>query len=324
MGSLCSLALFTVSARAAPPAPDASAARADALFREGTEKLDTGRVDEACEALGQSLRLDPKLGTLLNLGLCHEQQGKSATAWAEFTDAAAWAADAGQADRRDFAHEHAAALERSLPRVQLHLPAGDALLVEIDGDPVPASRRALPLFVDPGHHVLKVSAPARKPFTTEIVAAPATALHRGSATQIVNVPDLDDESAAPPARARGISPLPPHTLSARRVVGLSLGAASIVGLGVGIFFGAQTLSKLGDASANCSATGCDAEGLAAHDQAKSAEAVSLVAFGVSVLALGTGAWLWLSARPEGGSNARVRIVPLVGARGSGLNIVGTW
>jgi hypothetical protein len=303
---------------------DASEVRAEALFRAGTEKFDAGRVDEACEALDQSLRLDAKLGTLLNLGLCHEKQGKNATAWAEFSDAAAWAADAGQTERRDFAHQHAAALERALVRVQLRLPAHDAVVVEIDGDVVPESRRVLPLFLDPGRHVLKVTARSKRPFVAEIVATSAAGARPGSAAQVVNVPDLADEAAATLAVSNAIPPAPHSAPSAGRVVGLSLGAASAVGLGVGIFFGARSLSKLGDASTHCGPMGCDSEGLAALDEAKSAEAVSFVTLGASVLALGAGAWLWMSARPGGDSIARAWIAPFAGMRGGGLNALGTW
>jgi hypothetical protein len=323
-GSLCALAFSAASAHAAPPAADDSEARADALFREGTEKLDAGHVDEACQALGQSLRLDPKLGTLLNLGLCHEKEGKGATAWAEFTDAAAWAADAGQTDRRDFAHEHATALEHALVRVQLRLPATERMRVEIDGDTVPESRRALPLFVDPGHHVLKVTAPAKKGFVAQVEAASEAGARHGGTAQVVTVPDLVDDPAPSGAAGTEALPTPIRDGNTGRLVALSLGAASIVGFGVGVVLGAESLSDLGTASAHCSANGCDAEGLAAHDEAKSAEIASLVTFGVSMLALGTGAWLWVSARPKAGPVASLHVVPVVDARRGGLAVVGTW
>ncbi len=328
-GAVCVLAFSASSARAAPSVPDTSEARADALFRQGTEMLDEGHVDEACEALTQSLRLDVKLGTLLNLGLCHEKQGKSATAWAEFSEAAAWAADAGQADRRDFAHQHAATLERSLVRLQLHLPAGDRMVVEIDGDAIAESRRLLPLFVDPGHHALRVTAPGKKPYIAEIDAAPATGAHHEGASQAVSVPPLADETPVPSFAAASVEALsrPNHASNRGRAVALGLGAASVVGLVVGVFFGAETLSDLGTASGHCSAMGCDAQGLAAHDRAKGAEVASMVTFGASLLALGAGAWLWVSAPPAlsaEGSRGGVRVVPMVSEGSRGVNVIGTW
>ncbi len=89
----------------------AQRAEADAEFQRGRTLLARGSVAEACAAFEASMRLDPERGTLYNLGLCHEQQGKLATAWSELDELAhtdtnaARGADAGK---------HAAAL---LPRL---------------------------------------------------------------------------------------------------------------------------------------------------------------------------------------------------------------
>src|SRR5215471_19286696 len=79
---------------AAEPPPEGNAAIAEALFRHGRELLDAGKVSEACEKFAASQRADPALGTLLNLAACHEREGRTATAWSEFTDAYAQATGA--------------------------------------------------------------------------------------------------------------------------------------------------------------------------------------------------------------------------------------
>jgi hypothetical protein len=47
----------------------------------------------------ESNRVDPKLGTLMNLALCHEKEGLGASAWAGYARAASLAARAGQSGR---------------------------------------------------------------------------------------------------------------------------------------------------------------------------------------------------------------------------------
>ena len=57
---------------------------ADALFGEGKRLLAEGDVDHACAKFEASLQLLDQLCVLLNLADCHERQGRTATAWAEF------------------------------------------------------------------------------------------------------------------------------------------------------------------------------------------------------------------------------------------------
>src|SRR5687768_960846 len=83
---------------------------AEALFQQGRALLDAGKVREACPKLAESHRLDPATGTLIALALCHEAEGKLASAWAEFSDAEGRARAEGAKDREAVAHEHATAL----------------------------------------------------------------------------------------------------------------------------------------------------------------------------------------------------------------------
>jgi formylglycine-generating enzyme required for sulfatase activity len=72
----------------------ADALAAESLFREAKDLVTGGKTAEACPKFAESQRLDPQIGTLLYLATCHSQEGKSATAWAEFLQAADQAARA--------------------------------------------------------------------------------------------------------------------------------------------------------------------------------------------------------------------------------------
>jgi hypothetical protein len=64
----------------------AASPESEKLFREGRELLKANKIAEACEAFASSQQLAPGVGTLMNLAMCREQQGQTATAWKLFVD----------------------------------------------------------------------------------------------------------------------------------------------------------------------------------------------------------------------------------------------
>src|SRR5271154_446464 len=113
-GVLASVSCAT-GVRAQGPVPtDQDKAAATALFDEAKSLLAAGRVGEACRKLEESRRLDPLPGTILNLGACHEREGLTASAAAEFREARAMAERDHRDYRVSFADEHLRALEPSL------------------------------------------------------------------------------------------------------------------------------------------------------------------------------------------------------------------
>ena len=118
-----------------------------------------GNYAAACEKFSSSRKLDDGLGTTLNLGQCYEKLGRTASAWAEFRDAAARARQAGAREREQYARDRVAALEKKLSR--LTLTAGKIEPDErISRDGVVVDRAVLgtPIPVDPGSHVVEAVA----------------------------------------------------------------------------------------------------------------------------------------------------------------------
>src|SRR5262245_49057221 len=97
------LATSTASAQSA-----GAKAEAEALFEAGRALLASDDYDKACEKFLASERLDPAVGTLMNLAECSKRAGRTATAWAYLREAAALARTRGDAAREAIATRAAA------------------------------------------------------------------------------------------------------------------------------------------------------------------------------------------------------------------------
>ena len=286
--------------------------RAEYLFRQGEKKFDSGQHAEACADFTESLRLGPKLGTLLNLALCHETIGKTATAWSEYHHGAAWAAQNGQKDRHDFAMQHALALETKLPRVLLQLPADRAIgSVDVDGEPLPDSRWYLPVFLDSGEHSVTLSAPGKQRGTVKfrVISSPTE--------QLVNVPALADEVIPPP-------PPPPKAIAAsdpdrnRRLAGLVTLGAGGVGLALGITFGYLAVSKRDEIGASCAGNRCTAGGSQLYKDAQSDAAIATWSTVIGIGAAAVGGWLVFTSQPATPRRPALGVAPRPGGAELGL------
>ena len=105
------LAALVLGWRSEAAAVESAAAR---LFREGRALLVEGRFAEACSRLQQSQRLEPRLGTQLNVAFCQERLGNHRAAWRSFQEAASIARREGDVERERFARSRVEALEATL------------------------------------------------------------------------------------------------------------------------------------------------------------------------------------------------------------------
>jgi hypothetical protein len=305
-------------ARADAPTDDARE-KADAEFAAGKKLLDDGQTAAACARFAKSQDLDPKLGRLLNLAFCHEQEGKIASSWNEYNAAAAMAAQKAQPDRVDFAREHATAVAKRLSFLHLDVPAG-VDVVQVDDAGVPRDRWAMPMPLDPGPHKVQLTGANKKPATAAVQVSSEPGV------QDLLLPPLADEHtetlsqvAAPSTIATPASDAD-GTSHASRLPAYVVGGVAIVGLGVGAIAGLQAMSKKSEADSQCPAKQCDPAGRAIISDAQTAATVSTVGFGVGIAGAVATVWLYVhesSARPQ-----TARLTPVIGPASLGLE--GTW
>jgi tetratricopeptide (TPR) repeat protein len=130
------IACFVLAATAAPA--DAQPAEAEELFQEGRALVDAGQIERACNKFEASHRLDPSVGTLLNLGDCRERLGQVATAWATFLAAESLARQLGDDQRADEAARRARALDMEPRTVTVPPPPLVTTRVPIAAEPAPS------------------------------------------------------------------------------------------------------------------------------------------------------------------------------------------
>jgi hypothetical protein len=194
------LVLAPAGAHAQASPGDAHAA--EQLFNQGRALMEQGKFAQACPLFAESQRLDPGGGTLLNLGVCHEKEGRLATALAELEAALAQAQRDKRKEREAIARERLAVIAPKVPRVIVTLGPGvaniDGLVVAIDGNEIKRESFGSAMPVDPGVHRVDASAPNRKR-ATFVVPIPE------GATKPLEIPMLEQEGGLGVAG----SPCPP-------------------------------------------------------------------------------------------------------------------
>ncbi|MGH7437887.1 MAG: hypothetical protein ACRENE_19585 [Polyangiaceae bacterium] len=234
---LLSVRAEDAKAAAAPKSdPPANAVSpADALFVEGKKLRDAGKFDAACASFAQSEQLAPGVGIALYLADCYQRAGRIASAWIEFA-AAADAAHSHADAREATARARAAALEPSVKRVTIEVPAStpqDTALVQLDGRTVPPAMWNIAIATDPGDHLVAFQAPGKERRTYPVLVAdePSVVVHVGEPESSAGSPVVESPApAAPPASG---SVPGPAVSSTRQWVELGLLGGAVVSGGVG-------------------------------------------------------------------------------------------
>lgn len=315
-------------------------ATAEALFRRGLKDMDAGDYKSGCPAIAESLRLDPRAGTLFTLAECEAGAGKVATAVARYQDYLELYArmsppqQSKQLGREKIAADKKRALEPQLPMLTIVLPAAAPTGVTVRRDGTELARPALstPLPVDPGEHVIQVTYPngalvekrvtvtPGQQLTVELEANVAPPETKPTATSAV--------SAAPTTAPTASSGVPGESgTSGRRIATYALGGVGVAGLVLGAVAGGLVFEKKSTIEENCADIDCNKTGKDAADSAKTLALVSTIGFAAGVGAFaGSAALFFTEPREKKPAQKGVQLRPVVVASDSGvhLSLSGRW
>jgi hypothetical protein len=145
-------------------------AKAAALAREAEDLLAAGKTAEACDKLDESLKLDRRGVTALDLGVCREKQGRLGQAYRAYGVAIELAQKEKRSDRESTAKSARSKIGPKLPKLTIKPPAdrGPGYQITVNGEVVPESAYGKAWESDPGDVAIAVSATGFKTLRTTI------------------------------------------------------------------------------------------------------------------------------------------------------------
>jgi hypothetical protein len=309
-------------------AQDRGPAVAEALFREGRDASVRGDYDTACRKFRESQRLDPAIGTVLNVADCEEHSGQLASAWQHFQQAIEELGP--RDDRLPLARRRLGELEKRVPHVRIALSAGTPAgsKVVLDGKELGAATLGSMLPINPGAHAIVLVAPQHldrrldftlaegesRPIVLEVgqvsSGGPAGgALAQGAlaAAPVATTSDAPREKDdVRPAHDRGL-----------RTVGYVVGSVGVASLVVGAVTGGMAIGKKNAMDSGCPGNECDETGWSAKSSGKTLATISTVTTVLGLAAGGTGLYLVLSNRDKSANESA--LMPMVLPGGAGLS-----
>lgn len=303
-------------------------AQAEALFRQGRDLIDAGKIAEACGAFDESQRLDPAVTTLLNLADCRERQGQLATAWGLFLDAARQTRTASDTTGQQLhasAEAHAQKLEPRVSKLTIRVPRQsqiDDLEILRDGTRINAAQwnRALP--IDGGSYTIAARAPGMSEWLTRVTVAAEQDAKTVEIPELHKLPRKVDRPAVPLPSPAVVPPPSPTAVPPRRgpskVAPVLVGLAAVGLLGGGVAFELRAESKYASAKA-------EMKDQARRDDLHDAATENRIVAGVFAVAGAAASvtavfLLFRDGDRAAAPNARVHVAPMAG----GFAVVGQF
>jgi hypothetical protein len=301
-----STAILVVLAGLARLARADDAADAEKLFAEGQELKEAGKPEQACVKFRAALEKNRNaVGTILNVALCDENAGRTASAYKLFREAEDRAREQNLEEHRKAAEEHKDKLSPLVPHISISFAeqARDEKLV-ID-DQIVESSAANDVEIDPGTRTIVVTAPGRVAYKTTVTI-------KSGEHQAVEIPKLG-------------TPVSGGRKSVGKVLTYSGAGVVVAGIAVGFYARHKYNSQFPDHCSNQSSDHpmCDPTGYAATQSAKTLGWVGTGVGAAGLVTAGIGAFLWFTS-PQTESSTHVSFMPSLSPEQAGIVAVGRF
>jgi hypothetical protein len=280
------LVVACLCAGATARADGGAVARADRLFKDGRRAAERRDYAQACRLFEDSFRLDPGVGTLINLGDCAEHLGDLERAYGYYRTAYARMAD--NDDRAPRVRDRVSHIEQHSAKVTVHLEpdAPEGTVVTIDNRVEPS--RGAPIHLAGGTHVVLVTAVGYRGKRYEVRLAEGDSRSLHVSPGAVLEAELPTGAAGPAPRAQAPSRGAPWA----RPVAITAMGFGVAGVWVGSLAGVMAIDRRDVQAGQCDASNvCTQAGVDAAHEGAAWATVSTAAFVAGGVLLAAGAAL---------------------------------
>lgn len=301
--TLSLLGLGAAAVHAEPSAAEIAAARE--LFDQGIAFETKGQWAQALDRFRKVAAVKTTPQVRFHIALCLENTGKLVDALVEFQRAQIDAEkDPAAAVVITNSSKHVAELKERIPRVVVTTDAPSPTL-SIDGNVVAGSLIGAPIPLDPGKHVIRVTASKRKTFTRELEL-----VERAGTTNVVATLPPEDEVVAPPSEKHdtepsGFGPWP--------WIAGGVGLGALAGSTVFYVLRQRTIDQIGSACPD--ASHCPEDQRDTYDRGRTYTTVGNVLLGVSVTSLAASTVLFILSPSDPAKTTAVTGVRVTGGPG---------
>jgi len=187
-----------------------------------------------------------------------------------------------------------------------------ALVVLRDGLVVGSASWGTPMPVDPGEHMVMLTAPGKRPWWKTVIVGSV------SDQQTVVAERLEDLSLDPPR------PADPAPISTAQKAGLITAGVGVLSVGVGSYFGIRAIHGNSVSDGGCDGNGCDPWAKQARLDARTDGNISTVAFLAGGAFIGAGAALYFLVGNRDGSRGKIQAIPAMGKGEIAVALRGTF